>query len=369
MSQQTPDYNDDDEAAADAAADARAAALLAAMADPIDADRPATAAAAPHPYAALDPSCVLDALESIGLRGDGRLLALNSYENRVYQVGIDDGKPLVAKFYRPGRWSDAAILEEHGFTEELAAREIPVVPALAVQGATLHHCNGFRFAVFARHGGRAPELDAPDVLEWTGRFIARIHAVGAIKPYAHRPALDIATFGTEPCEFLQTNRFIPADLADAYASISQQALDGVRRSYDRAGDLPQLRLHGDCHGGNVLWTDAGPHFVDFDDSRMGPAIQDLWMMLSGSRAEQVRQMSDILAGYEDFCEFNPRQLHLVEALRTLRLIHYSAWLARRWDDPAFPVAFPWFNTQQYWQDRILELREQVALMDEPPLPV
>ncbi|WP_227012303.1 serine/threonine protein kinase [Duganella sp. FT27W] len=339
------------------------------MADPIDADSPATAAAAPHPYAALDPSCVLDALESIGLRGDGRLLALNSYENRVYQVGIEDGKPLVAKFYRPGRWSDAAILEEHGFTEELAAREIPVVPALAVQGATLHRFNGFRFAVFARHGGRAPELDAPDVLEWTGRFIARIHAVGAIKPYAHRPALDIATFGTEPCEFLQTNRFIPADLADAYASISQQALDGVRRSYDRAGDLPQLRLHGDCHGGNVLWTDAGPHFVDFDDSRMGPAIQDLWMMLSGSRAEQVRQMSDILAGYEDFCEFNPRQLHLVEALRTLRLIHYSAWLARRWDDPAFPVAFPWFNTQQYWQDRILELREQVALMDEPPLPI
>ena len=369
MSQETPNthYDDEDEAA-DAAADARAAALAAAMADAHDGDV-ARAAAAPHPYAALNPECVLDALDSIGLRGDGRLLALNSYENRVYQVGIEDGKPLVAKFYRPGRWSDAAILEEHGFTEELAAREIPVVPALAVQGATLHHFNGFRFAVFARHGGRAPELDAPDVLEWTGRFIARIHAVGAIQPYQHRPALDIAAFGVEPCEFLQTNRFIPADLAEAYASISQQALDGVRRSYDRAGDLPQLRLHGDCHGGNVLWTDAGPHFVDFDDSRMGPAIQDLWMMLSGTRADQVRQMSDILAGYEDFCEFNPRQLHLVEALRTLRLIHYSAWLARRWDDPAFPVAFPWFNTQQYWQDRILELREQVALMDEPPLPV
>ncbi|KQQ44482.1 serine/threonine protein kinase [Duganella sp. Leaf126] len=367
MNQHTPHYDDDDEAA-DAAADARAAALAAAMADAHD-TTPASAVTAPHPYAALNPACVLDALESIGLRGDGRLLALNSYENRVYQVGIEDGQPLVAKFYRPGRWSDAAILEEHAFTEELAAREIPVVPALAVHGATLHHHDGFRFAVFARHGGRAPELDAPDVLEWTGRFIARIHAVGAIRPYVHRPALDLASFGTEPCEFLQSHRFIPADLAEAYASIAQQALDGVRRSYDRAGALPQLRLHGDCHGGNVLWTDAGPHFVDFDDSRMGPAIQDLWMMLSGTRAEQVRQMTDILAGYEDFCAFEPRQLHLVEALRTLRLIHYSAWLARRWDDPAFPVAFPWFNTQQYWQDRILELREQVALMDEPPLPI
>ncbi|MET0266867.1 MAG: serine/threonine protein kinase [Duganella sp.] len=322
-----------------------------------------------HPYSALTPACVLDALDSIGLRGDGRLLALNSYENRVYQVGIEDGPALVAKFYRPGRWSDAAILEEHAFTEELAQREIPVVPALALNGATLHHFGDFRFAVFARHGGRAPELDHPQVLEWTGRFIARIHAVGAVQPYAHRPALDVTTFGTEPCEFLQANGFIPADLRQAYASITAQALDGVRRSYERAGELPQLRLHGDCHGGNVLWTDAGPHFVDFDDSRMGPAIQDLWMMLSGERAEQIRQMGDILAGYEDFCDFNPRQMHLVEALRTLRLIHYSAWLARRWDDPAFPVAFPWFNTQQYWQDRILELREQVALMDEPPLPV
>jgi Ser/Thr protein kinase RdoA (MazF antagonist) len=324
---------------------------------------------APHPYSALSPDCVLDALDSIGLRGDGRLLALNSYENRVYQVGIEDDQPLVAKFYRPGRWSDAAILEEHAFTEELLAAEIPAVPALALQGSTLHHYQGFRFAVFERHGGRAPELDDPAVLEWTGRYIGRIHTVGAAKAFQHRPALDIASFGTEPCHFLQTNGFIPPDLKDAYAAISKQALDGVQRSFERAGELPQLRLHGDCHGGNVLWTGSGPHFVDFDDSRMGPAIQDLWMMLSGERAEQVRQMSDILAGYEDFCDFNPRQMHLVEALRTLRLIHYSAWLARRWDDPAFPAAFPWFNTQRYWQDRVLELREQVALMDEPPLPI
>lgn len=324
---------------------------------------------ASHPYSALSPDCVLDALDSIGLRGDGRLLALNSYENRVYQVGIEDDQPLVVKFYRPGRWSDDAILEEHAFTQELAAAEIPVVPALALQGTTLHRFDGFRFAVFTRHGGRAPELGDPAVLEWTGRYIGRIHAVGGARPFAHRPALDIDTFGSEPCDFLQASDFIPPDLKAAYAAIAAQALDGVRRCYDRAGELPQLRLHGDCHGGNVLWTDAGPHFVDFDDARMGPAIQDLWMMLSGERAEQVRQMGDILAGYEDFCAFNPRQMHLVEALRTLRLIHYSAWLARRWDDPAFPAAFPWFNTQRYWQDRILELREQVALMDEAPLPI
>lgn len=323
----------------------------------------------PHSYAGLSPDCVLDALDSIGLRGDGRLLALNSYENRVYQVGMDEGPPLVAKFYRPGRWSDAAILEEHGFVADLVEREIPVVPALAQDGRTLHHYQGYRFAVFPRHGGRAPELDDPAVLEWTGRFIGRIHAVGQLASYAERPALDIATFGREPRDYLLANGLIPPELMEAYGSVLTQALEGVQRCYDRAGDLRVLRLHGDCHGGNVLWTDAGPHFVDFDDSRMGPAIQDLWMMLSGERGDMTRQMGDILAGYEDFCDFDSREMHLAEALRTLRLIHYSAWLARRWDDPAFPAAFPWFGTVRYWQDRILELREQIALMQEPPLNV
>jgi Ser/Thr protein kinase RdoA (MazF antagonist) len=325
----------------------------------------------PDSFAGLSPDCVLDALDSIGLCGDGRLLALNSYENRVYQVGIEDSPPLVVKFYRPHRWSDAAILEEHAFVQELDEREIPVVPALALAaGHTLHIFNGFRFAVFPKHGGRAPELEDPATLEWIGRFIGRIHAVGALMPYHHRPTLDITTFGEEPRDYLLTHGFIPAELTPAYASVLAQALEGVQRCYARAGDLPLLRLHGDCHGGNVLWTEGvtrGPHFVDFDDSRMGPAVQDVWMLLSGERADMVRQFGDILAGYEDFCDFEPRQLHLVEALRTLRLIHYSAWLARRWNDPAFPVAFPWFNTQRYWQDRILELREQIALMDEPPL--
>ncbi len=320
-----------------------------------------------HPFSSLTPDAVLDALDSIALHGDGRLLALNSYENRVYQVGMENGLPLVAKFYRPARWPDAAILEEHAFVAMLACREIPVVPALLLNGHTLHTFNGFRFSLFARHGGRAPELDRRDTLEWMGRFIGRIHAVGALEVYRHRPTLDIQSFGVEPSEFLLAHDFIPFELLEVYRGVVALALDGVRRCFDRAGEVKTLRLHGDCHVGNVLWTDAGPHFVDFDDSRMGPAIQDLWMLLSGERAEQTRQFGDLLAGYEDFCDFNPREMHLLEALRTLRLIHYSAWIARRWEDAAFPAAFPWFNTQRYWQDRILELREQIALMNEPPL--
>ena len=318
-------------------------------------------------YSNLTPDRVLNALESIGFQCDGRLLALNSYENRVYQVGLEGGAPLVAKFYRPARWTDAAILEEHAFVHELAEREIPVVQALAVDGKTLHHFEGFRFAAFPKHGGRAPELDDRDTLEWMGRFLGRIHAVGAIEPFQHRPALDIESFGTQPRDYLLAHGFIPQDLLAAWSSVSQQALDGVRHCFERAGNVSAIRLHGDCHAGNVLWTDDGPHFVDFDDSRMGPAVQDLWMLLSGEREDRVRQMADVLAGYEDFHEFDERELHLVEALRTLRLIHYSAWLAQRWDDPAFKQAFPWFNTQRYWQDRVLELREQIALMEEPPL--
>lgn len=319
------------------------------------------------PYEGLTPDVVLDALEQQGLYSDGRLLALNSYENRVYQVGMESGPPVVAKFYRPGRWRDEQILEEHAFVQELVAAEVPAVPPMPLQGATLHEHAGFRYSVFARRGGRAPELDSGQTLEWLGRFIARIHAVGANKPFSARPALDMESFGTAPLAFLMEHGFVPQDVRETYRSVAAQALDGVRRCYERAGEPRLLRLHGDCHVGNVLWTDAGPHFVDFDDSRTGPAVQDLWMLLSGERADMVRQMSELLAGYEDFLEFDPRELHLIEALRTLRLIHYSAWLAMRWDDPAFPAAFPWFNTQRYWQDRILELREQVALMDEPPL--
>ena len=338
--------------------------------DPPPATNPASN---PHaPYAGLTPDRVLDALESAGLRGDGRLLALNSYENRVYQVYMEEGPAVVVKFYRPARWSDDAILEEHAFVRELAEHELPVVaPLVLTDDKTLHTFNGFRFTVYPRRGGRAPELESPETLEWMGRFIGRIHAIGAVRPFASRPTIDIGSFGEEPRDYLLANNFIPADLLPAYKSVVTLALDGVRHCFERAGVVRNIRLHGDCHAGNVLWTDhgseQGPHFVDFDDCRMGPAIQDLWMLLSGDRPAMVKQLSDVLAGYEDFFDFEQRELHLIEALRTLRLIHYSAWIARRWDDPAFPAAFPWFNTQRYWQDRVLELREQVALMDEPPL--
>jgi len=323
------------------------------------------------PFAGLTPERVLDAVDGLlmpaGARTDGRLLPLNSYENRVYQVGVEDGPPVIAKFYRPNRWSNEAILEEHAFVASLVAREIPAVPARVVEGTTLHEFDGFRFSVFERRGGRAPDLDRRDTLEWLGRFIGRIHAVGAIEPYRERPTLDIQTFGYEPREFLLTHRFVPDDVREAYERVVSMALEGVAHCFERAGDIGQLRMHGDCHPSNVLWTDAGPHFVDFDDSRMGPAIQDLWLLLPAGRAEASSALADLLAGYEDFREFDQRELHLVEALRTLRLIHYAAWLARRWNDPAFPAAFPWFHTQRYWEDRILELREQVGAMQEGPL--
>jgi Ser/Thr protein kinase RdoA (MazF antagonist) len=322
----------------------------------------------PFLFSSLGPDTVLDALASVGMVSDGRLMALNSYENRVYQVCIEDAPPVITKFYRPARWTDAQILEEHSFLKQLAEAEIPVVaPIETADGKTMQEYGGFRFAVFPRRGGRAPELDRADTLEWLGRFIGRIHAVGATRPFVERPVIDIASFGEEPRAYLLQHGFLPADLRAAYDSVVLQCLQGVRHCFERAGEVTQIRLHGDCHVGNVLWTDAGPHFVDFDDSRTGPAVQDLWMLLSGDRQDMSRQLADMLAGYEDFMEFNERELYLVEAMRTLRLIHYSAWLARRWEDPAFPAAFPWFNTQRYWQDHILALREQVALMDEPPL--
>lgn len=319
-------------------------------------------------YQDLTPDRLLNAVESIGLRCDGRMLALNSYENRVYQLGIEDGAPVIVKFYRPNRWSDEAILEEHAFTLELADREIPVVaPLVDEAGHTLHEFEGFRFALFPRHAGRTPELDDPDTLEWMGRFIGRIHAVGAITPFLHRPTLDIESFGDEPFHFLMGHGFIPLDLELSYRSVAEDVLARVRECYAQTAGITTLRLHGDCHAGNILWTEAGPHFVDFDDCRMGPAIQDLWMLLSGDRAAMNAQLLYVIDGYSEFYDFNPAELRLVEALRSLRIIHYSGWLARRWEDPAFKMAFPWFNTQHYWQNQILALREQMAALDEPPL--
>ena len=334
--------------------------------------------ASAHPYSALTPDLLLDAVESAGFRCDGRLLALNSYENRVYQVGLEEPSPgqpvskkqLIAKFYRPHRWSDAQILEEHAYTQALADAEIPVVAPLLHDGKSLHVHHGFRFALFDKRGGRAPELDRPEVREWIGRFLGRIHLLGAAQPFQLRPTLNPDTFGHMPRDWLLTCGMIPADILPAWISVADQALTGVADCYRRAGAVKLIRLHGDCHMGNILYTDDGPHFVDFDDCRLGPAVQDLWMLLSGTRDEMAAQLRDALDGYEEFADFDRRELHLIEALRTLRMIHYSYWLASRADDPAFQLAFPWFfgaEAQRYWQNQVLALREQVAAMQESPL--
>ncbi len=333
-----------------------------------------TRAPAGAPFATLEPERVLDALEGIGLRCDGRLLALNSYENRVYQVGIEDGTPCIVKFYRSGRWTDAQIDEEHRFVDELVRREIPAVPARRdADGRSLHVDRELRFAVFDRRGGRAPDLESRDVRTWMGRFVGRLHDVGASEAFATRPALDADSFGREPRDWIVEHAMLPDALREPWMRIVEQALAAVAYCEARSGPVRTLRLHGDCHPGNVLWTEAwgdragGPHFVDFDDCRTGCALQDLWMMLSGTRDEMTRQLADLLEGYAQFRDFDAAELHRLEALRTLRMIHYSAWIARRWDDPAFPAAFPFFGTDRYWQDQVLALREQVAAMDEPPL--
>jgi Ser/Thr protein kinase RdoA (MazF antagonist) len=321
----------------------------------------------PLPYENLTPDCVLDAVESCGYRCDGRLLALNSFENRVYLVYLEEGAQLVAKFYRPARWSDAAILEEHEFALELVEREIPVVAPLASDTRTLNEHAAYRFALYPRRPGRSPELENRDTLTWLGRFIGRIHAVGALKPFVHRPLLDIESFGHEPSRFVLDNDFVPPDLHATYRSVVDDVLERVARCYERAGRVKTIRLHGDCHAGNILWTEEGPHFVDLDDARTGPAVQDLWMCLSGERSAMAQQLAALMTGYREFCDFDAAELVLVEALRTLRMVHYAGWLARRWSDPAFPANFPFFNTQRYWQDQILSLREQAALLEEPPL--
>nr|WP_295769505.1 serine/threonine protein kinase [Rhodoferax sp.] len=372
-----------------------------------------------HPFEALTPDVVLDALDSVGLRGDGRLTALSSYENRVYQVQLEDGSAVVAKFYRPGRWTDEQIQEEHDFAAELMAAEVPVIGPLKLKNSeatempefaagppqgelapsggsdprsggawgSLHHFGGFSFSVSPRRGGRPPELDDGEVLEWIGRFLARIHTVGAAKPFASRPHLDVQSFGIEPMQWLLAHDKVPLDVQSAWTRVCQSAIDLVathatlarasgKNSLDDSG-IAVLRLHGDCHPGNILWTPTsaaaasgpGPHFVDLDDARTGPAVQDFWMLLSGDRSQRTRQLGALVDGYEQFRDFNRAELALIEPLRTLRLIHYSAWLARRWDDPTFPVNFPWFGSSDYWQGQVQMLEEQLEAMQEDPLVV
>jgi Ser/Thr protein kinase RdoA (MazF antagonist) len=318
-------------------------------------------------YANLQPEQIIATLEGIGYRCDGRFLALNSYENRVYQVGVEDDLPVVAKFYRPARWSDVEILEEHRFANQLAAAELPIVAPLPHDGSTLLFAGPFRFAVYPYRGGRAPELDDYHLLRQLGRLVARIHNVGELEPFAHRPTIDIDSYGRASRDFLLEHEFIPYDLEAAYEGTAEQVIAGVAACQSRAGRVRQLRIHADFHPGNVLVAREQIHLVDLDDARMGPAVQDLWMFMSGNQAEQSPQLSALLAGYEEFRRFDARELHLVEAMRSQRIMHYAAWLARRWDDPAFKVAFPWFAAQRYWDEHILALREQVALMQVPPL--
>lgn len=318
-------------------------------------------------YQELGPDDIIAAVEGLGLACDGRLLALNSYENRVYRVGIEGAAPVVAKFYRPARWSDQAILEEHGFALELAAAEVPVVPPLAHAGRTLHQHEAFRFAVYPCHGGRAPELDDMAQLEQLGRLVARIHLQGARATFRHRLRIGLESHGEAARDFLLAGDFLPGELREVYAGLCEHAFAGIRGCFERAGAPRFLRLHGDFHPGNVLVLGEQVHIVDLDDTLSGPAVQDLWMFLSGNRAEQEPQLARLLAGYTSFRAFDPLELHLIEALRTLRIMHYAAWLARRWADPAFKLAFPWFNTRRYWDEHVLALREQLALMEEPPL--
>lgn len=333
-----------------------------------------------HPYTSLTPDVVLDALAGVGLYGDGRLMALGSYENRVYQAVLEDGSRVVAKFYRPGRWSNAQILEEHAFAQELADAEVPMVAPLRLQGGTLHHHAGFAFSVSPWRGGRTPELDDFETLEWLGRYLARIHNVGAARPFVHRPALDLRGFAQEPRDWLLATQIIPMDQQSAWHAACDDAIRLIAYSALPAGatapfglnDATPIRLHGDCHPGNVLWTPVddgggGPHFVDLDDARMGPAAQDLWMLLSGERRQRTQQLGALLDGYEQLRPFDRRELALIEPLRTLRLIHYSAWLARRWSDPIFPLNFPWFGSSDYWRGQVDMLREQIEAMQEEPL--
>jgi Ser/Thr protein kinase RdoA (MazF antagonist) len=317
-----------------------------------------------HPYAALTPDLVIGAVEALGHACDGRILALNSYENRVYQVGREDTTPVVVKFYRPGRWSTAAILEEHEFALELARAEIPVIAPDAIGGRTLFEHDGFRYAVYRRAGGRWPELGTKDDRAWMGRFLARIHNVGRTRGFRHRPRLDWRVLGRETADYLLETGWIPGHLEAAYESLADNALEIVERRFADAAPLRMLRLHGDCHPGNVLWTDAGPHFVDLDDCMTGPAVQDLWMLLSGRPLVMRAQLDDVLEGYQEFGDFEYHEVALIEPLRTLRIMHYAGWLARRWDDPAFPRAFPWFEEPKYWEQHVLNLREQIAAMEE-----
>jgi Ser/Thr protein kinase RdoA (MazF antagonist) len=319
-----------------------------------------------QPFSGLSPEVVLDAAAAAGLEPDGRLFALNSYENRVYQLWSGE-RGLVLKFYRPHRWSDAQIAEEHAFTHELAAAEMPVAAPLLIQGQSLLRFQDFRFAAFPFLRGRAPELDAPDARQILGRSLARVHQIGALRPFAVRPRIGVERLGWEARAQVLGGELLPERLHERYASVSGALLERVSESFAASGSVRQIRLHGDCHLGNLLWNEQGPVFVDLDDCAMGPRVQDLWMMLSGSADEQQHQWAQILEGYRQFADFDYAEARLIEPLRALRMLHHGAWVAHRWGDPAFPRAFPWFGEERYWEGYLQDLLEQIGQIEDPPL--
>lgn len=320
-----------------------------------------------HPYAALKPDTVINAVESQGFLSDARIFPLNSYENRVYQVGIEDDSPVITKFYRPDRWRAEQIQEEHDFSAELAELDVPVVaPWRNTDGESLFRWEGFMFAIYPRYGGRAPDLENPDDLEVLGRLMGRMHAVGCQHPFVHRPTLSVKNFGVDSVDFLLSAGVIPDSLLPAYEAVVFPLLERISAVFADT-DYEPLRLHGDCHPGNILWRNEAAHFVDLDDARNGPAVQDIWMLLTGEREEQIIALSEVLEGYNQFHAFDHRELRLIEPLRALRSLHYAAWLARRWRDPSFPMHFPWFGDERYWGEHINLLREHMTALDEPPL--
>lgn len=318
-------------------------------------------------FQGLQPEQIIAAVESLGILCDGRLLALNSYENRVYQIGIEDDTPLIGKFYRPHRWSDEQILEEHTFINALYTADIDVVPPLTIHGNTLHHHDAFRFSLYTRKGGHSPALDDPQQLEMVGRTLARVHLIGEQQPFQARPHFSVDTWLVEPASYLLEQQHIPLTLEKAYSTLIDDLTPLVSHRFDKAKHVKHLRLHGDCHPNNILTRGEALHLVDFDDARMGPAVQDLWMFISGDRQYASARLGDLLAGYTQFRDFDPAELSLIEPLRTLRIVHYAAWLAKRWEDAAFQQAFPWFDSPRYWDEHILTLREQVAALEAPPL--
>lgn len=335
---------------------------------PVDEDSPDVNSAINHPFDTLTPSFVLNAVDRHGYVSDGRILALNSYENRVYQVGIEDDEPIIAKFYRPERWSDAQILEEHQFCAELVDQELPVVPPLVKDGESILHYGDFRMALYTRKGGHAPELDNLDNLFIMGRYLGRMHRVGAVQPFEFRPAITCKHYGHDSAALIK-DKFMPAHIQASYDAVIDEILKIIDTVYVDGETSEYIRVHGDCHVGNILWRDDAPHFIDFDDSRMAPAIQDIWMLLSGDRLRQTAQLNEIIEGYNEFSEFPLHQIKYIESLRTLRIMYFSAWLAKRWSDPAFPRAFPWFNSTQYWEQHILDLREQLGELNEPNIQI